>query len=349
MTGNSRIISFTLLALLGACADVFPQLPREAVSAAHDDATDAAGLAVAARVNGSEILLAECHRYLNRLPFIDNDNRDQHTPWALHVLIDRQIVLDFLRQRADLLAPGEVERALQARRDALATRGQLLETACADAGITEEVLARAIAWNLVWPRYLARTLTRDRLRKYFAQHAAEYDGRKLQVSHVLWRHDSTTDHQGLDQKVQEARRVLAKIRAGTVTFAEVARQYSDGPSAARDGELGWIERDGPMTESFSRAAFELATGQTSEPVVDQFGVHLIWCQAIKPGRRDLGDVRVEVERSARRELFEALVQRARRRAVVSLTGVVAPYEADQDLNHATDPDTVVIAPEELNE
>jgi len=38
-----------------------------------------------------------------------------------------------------------------------------------------------------------------------------------------------------------------------------------------------------MDEAFSRAAFALQTGQISPPVRSPFGVHLIRCEAIKPG------------------------------------------------------------------
>ena len=348
MTRRLPITMLTVLGTLYTSGITHAQPTSVATAASPHGGTVGSGLTVAARVNGADILLAECYRYLNRFPFISDENREQHTSWALQALIERQIVLDYLRQRMDLLKPGEVAAALERRRQLLARRGQLLETACADAGINEDVLARGIAWNLLWSRYVTKQLTPDRLRSYFAKHAADFDGRQLQVAQILWSHDATTDDpQVLEAKLQQARRVLADIRAGTITFAAAARQYSQGPSATRDGDLGWIERDGPMTERFSRAAFALDAEQVSEPVTDQFGVHLIHCQAIKPGRRSLTDVRFEVGRAARRELFEAIVRRARGRAEIEYTGAVPPYSEEQDVPLMADQEAAAASAEEL--
>jgi hypothetical protein len=79
-----------------------------------------------------------------------------------------------------------------------------------------------------------------------------------------------------------------------------------------------------MDEAFSRAAFALQPGQISSPVKSPFGVHLIRCDAIKPGTKSLDDARAELEEALARELFQKLAGIQRKHTPVRFTGK-APY------------------------
>jgi len=57
-------------------------------------------------------------------------------------------------------------------------------------------------------------------------------------------------------------------------FAELAKKYSDGPSAANGGNLGFFGR-GMMVKPFEDAAFDLMPGEISEVIETQFGYHII--------------------------------------------------------------------------
>jgi peptidyl-prolyl cis-trans isomerase D len=68
--------------------------------------------------------------------------------------------------------------------------------------------------------------------------------------------------------------VRAEI-AGGAPFADVAkRESSDSVSAARGGDLGEWTR-GSMDPAFDSAAFKLPLNKLSEPVLSQFGFHII--------------------------------------------------------------------------
>lgn len=60
-----------------------------------------------------------------------------------------------------------------------------------------------------------------------------------------------------------------------VSFDSLAQYYSDDSgSAAKGGNIGWIER-GVMVPEFEQSLFSLNKGELSDPVVSPFGVHLI--------------------------------------------------------------------------
>lgn len=65
-----------------------------------------------------------------------------------------------------------------------------------------------------------------------------------------------------------------QIVSGSVSFAELAQQYSDCSSAKRGGDLGPFGR-GAMQKPFEQAAFALKVGELSDPVDTDSGVHII--------------------------------------------------------------------------
>ena len=75
--------------------------------------------------------------------------------------------------------------------------------------------------------------------------------------------------------LEHARSVRERIVTGEEEFAEVARMESVDPgSRQRGGELGAFPR-GAMVGPFDEAAFSLPIGEVSEPVLTQFGYHII--------------------------------------------------------------------------
>ena len=72
---------------------------------------------------------------------------------------------------------------------------------------------------------------------------------------------------------QQAEDIKAQIAAGA-DFAELARQQSQCPSAARGGDLGEFS-PGQMVKEFNDVCFNDEVGVVHGPVKTQFGYHLI--------------------------------------------------------------------------
>ncbi len=72
----------------------------------------------------------------------------------------------------------------------------------------------------------------------------------------------------------QARMQELKLRATQEDFPELARAYSQCPSAERGGELGFF-KPGSMVKAFEDAAFSQPVGVVGDIVETPFGLHLI--------------------------------------------------------------------------
>ena len=74
---------------------------------------------------------------------------------------------------------------------------------------------------------------------------------------------------------EEASDLRNKIVAGEMKFEDAAAQYSQCPSGARGGDLGYFGR-GMMVKEFEVPSFNEPVGTVTEPIQTQFGWHLIY-------------------------------------------------------------------------
>jgi peptidyl-prolyl cis-trans isomerase SurA len=78
-----------------------------------------------------------------------------------------------------------------------------------------------------------------------------------------------------DVKAQELlQQLLDKINAGEATFEELAKQYSDGPTSVRGGDLGWANPKS-YDPAFRDALASLEVGELHKPFRSSFGWHII--------------------------------------------------------------------------
>ncbi len=130
-----------------------------------------------------------------------------------------------------------------------------------------------VAWRPVVDSALVAGVTAAEARSYFDRHKAEFErpGRAwlsvVQIPRVVSAADSASTRQRL--------LTLRGEITGGAKFEDVARRESaDSVSGANGGDLGRGAR-GRFVPAFDDAAFKLRPGELSEPVLTQFGYHLI--------------------------------------------------------------------------
>ncbi len=130
------------------------------------------------------------------------------------------------------------------------------------------------------------------------------------VRHILIRPTAVLSDEDARQRLQSIRE---RIVQGQVSFADMARQYSDDPSAPQGGDLGWVS-PGETVPVFEQTIATLEPGTVSQPFRSPFGWHI----AVVEERR-VQDVSREMQRSQARQI---LFQRKLEPAWVEWTSLV---------------------------
>lgn len=113
---------------------------------------------------------------------------------------------------------------------------------------------------------------------YAKMYATAYDGAK-RSSHILFDEDDEAT----------AQEVLDKINAGTLDFAEAAKEYSTDTASAEDGgDVGW-DKTNSLDDDYQAALDELSKDQVSGLVTTQFGIHIIKCTDVYEAPKTTGE------------------------------------------------------------
>jgi peptidyl-prolyl cis-trans isomerase SurA len=88
--------------------------------------------------------------------------------------------------------------------------------------------------------------------------------------------------------------VEGKLKAGG-DFAELAKQYSDCPSAKFGGSLGTLKLEDLNNAPFEAAAKALDVGQVSPPVLTEFGYHIIKVEGVEGDQYTLRHILARAE------------------------------------------------------
>jgi peptidyl-prolyl cis-trans isomerase C len=96
---------------------------------------------------------------------------------------------------------------------------------------------------------------------------------QVRASHILIKVDPEAEEAKKAEARTKIESLQAKLKKGE-DFGALAKEYSEGPSGPKGGDLGFFGR-GQMVKPFEEAAFSMKPGQVSGMVETRFGYHLI--------------------------------------------------------------------------
>ena len=127
-------------------------------------------------------------------------------------------------------------------------------------------------------------VTDEDLQEYYDANPAEFETPKtVEARHILIKVDSDAPADIVNQKETAARDIMKMAREGK-DFAELAKQYSEGPSAKSGGYLGAFKKE-DMVQPFAEKAFSMQAGEISDPVRTRFGWHVIKVEKVNPAAK----------------------------------------------------------------
>ena len=242
---------------------------------------------LAAMVNGNAITLEDIELGLMRFkqqlassgrPVLEEQNAEL-----------RAVVLDGLVNRVLLFQESEVrgfrieDQVVEER--ILEIRGQFpdeeqFNEALASQGITEEDLRYDLLTGLSIQQLLeaevfpAVSVSDEEILRFYNENSGQFmQPEMIQASHILIVLEPGSDEETRGEAFRKIGEIQTLLNNGS-DFADLAREYSEGPSSVQGGDLGYFGR-GQMVPPFETAAFDLQVGQVSDVVETQFGLHLI--------------------------------------------------------------------------
>ena len=118
------------------------------------------------------------------------------------------------------------------------------------------------------------TLSDSEIRAFYDNNPETFkQPERVKASHILIKVDPKADSAQKAEAKKKIDLVQAKLQKGE-DFGALAKEYSEGPSAPKGGDLGYFSR-GQMVKPFEDAAFAMKPGEVSGMVETRFGYHLI--------------------------------------------------------------------------
>ncbi|MBN1107027.1 MAG: peptidylprolyl isomerase, partial [Deltaproteobacteria bacterium] len=299
-------------------------------------AGDALPEGIAARVNGVAITEGEVNRGMLTLEK-DLKGRGQMASAAVvpemrRMVLDRLIEQELFHQesrRAGIrVEDAEVEehlRLIRGRfRSTEAFKKSMTETGVAEADLRSQIGRGLAVQKLMERRLEGREEVKEAdLMAYYEAHPNRFhEPEQVRASHIVIM---------VGPRADSARKAAAREKIGSIRerlakgedFAALAREGSQGLSASRGGDLGFVGR-GEMPAELEEVAFRMKPGEVSGLVETAMGYHLIQVHEVKPERAvPFEEVREDIRRRLMEETGKAerdhLLRRLKETAVIERT------------------------------
>lgn len=248
----------------------------------------------AAVVNGVVITQEDLEKEVNRAeqralsmgrPFSDSQVPEIKKA-VLGDLIDRELLYQESQKQGIKIKDATVNEQIDTLKKRFKTEDEF-KTVLSKMNLTEDSiraeLKRALAvQGFIEEKFINKITISDKdIKTYYDNHPNFFkQPEKVQASHILIKVEPDAD----EAKKAEARKKLEKVQEQLKKgedFAGLAKQFSEGPTGANGGDLGYFERE-QMVGPFSEAAFALKPGEVSDIVETRFGYHLIKTVDKKP-------------------------------------------------------------------
>lgn len=273
--------------LLAALALIVVGLP--AVASEGQDSEDRAAVVNGVVITQSELdmetrRMERILQKLNRLP--ESSQLQELRSQALRNLINRELLYQESQKQDIHVDEAEVDQQMKVLAERFSSEQEFadaLRSMNLSRDLVRSQLEKDIAIRQLIDEEISSkiTVSDEETRAYYDGHPDLFkEPEKVRARHILIRVDPQAEDSEKAEAQAKLKEVQQRLEAGE-DFSTLAKEYSQGPSSARGGDLGYFRR-GQMLEPFEEAAFALKPGEVSKVVETRFGYHLIKMLDKKP-------------------------------------------------------------------
>ena len=198
----------------------------------------------------------------------------------LEQMIDEKILIHEAKKRKTRVNKKEIQDGIGEIKKRFGTEEEynqeLARQGLSEEEFKEQVKEQLMVIKLIDQEVKAKVVppTDSEIEDFYKQNESEMvEPEQVRARHILIKVDENTDKK---KALKRSRDILKEVKKGKTSFAELAKKYSEGPSAPRGGDLGFFIR-GQMVRKFEEAAFALKVGEISDVVETEYGYHIIQC------------------------------------------------------------------------
>ena len=261
---------------------------------------------------------------VNKVDVKDSVIQQQALDWLIANTLLKQEVQKYMIEVKD----EEVESAIEIVKKRFPSEEQFL-AALQEENITMRKFKENIVLDLKVQKLLeeqvvfqASDVTSEDAKEYYEQNSSKFEepgGAHARQILVRVNNNATEAEQKKARKKIES--VKAKLNQGQ-SFEELAKTYSEGPSASRGGNLGYFSR-GDMVKEVDEAVFSMNPGDISDIVRTEFGFHLIKLEDFKeskkiPFERVENDIKNYLIQIKSQEQFDKFIKKLKEKATIKM-------------------------------
>ena len=240
---------------------------------------------------------------------ISDDQMAELKKDILEGLIEREVLYQESQKAGIKIADQKVNDQLAAIKKRFPNEEEF-KKALASMDLTEEEVRAQIQRGLAIRELIDQkvankiAITDEETNAYYTGHPQLFkQPEKVKASHILIKVEPTADDAKKAEASKKIEEIQQKLKEGG-DFAELAKEYSEGPSSAKGGDLGYFQR-GQMVKPFEDTAFSMKANEVSGRVETRFGYHLIKVYDKKPEQTlAYADVKDKIAQRLKQEKVE---------------------------------------------
>jgi peptidyl-prolyl cis-trans isomerase SurA len=204
------------------------------------------------------------------------ETRRRIRPQVLRTLIDERLQLQEARRRNISVSKRDITRARAAieKQNKLPKNG--LDTMLERNGIPLDSMEAQLRAGIAWSKLLGRrlrpriTIGEDEIDETLERILTRQGQTEYRLSEILLAVDGPEQEENVRRTAQ---RISEQIKGGA-SFGAIARQFSQSPTAAVGGDLGWIH-EAELDETLSQFIPKLQEGSLTSPIKTVTGYRIL--------------------------------------------------------------------------
>ena len=242
-----------------------------------------------AHVNGNPIAAAKFNDEMKKVA-----KTGKFPPQLLHRfksrlidrLVDQKLIDDAIANSSVKVADKEVDAKLDQVRAEFdeankksGGKATSLKAVAKKYGISDDELRESVKRSIAIEKLLVENgleLPTDKdVKKFYDDNPDKFTRpEQVHTRHILKKVSPKAGEEAVAKAKEKITELRKKATAKDADFAKLAEKHSDGPSAKKGGDIGFIGKEQFQPE-YTKAAFALQKDQISEPVKTRYGWHLI--------------------------------------------------------------------------